>query len=124
MPSRRQSRVNDLLREEISSLIHREVQDPRLAEVVTITEVSVSPDLRSARVYVSILGTEEEKGQTLEGLRAASAFIRNSLKKRISLRHVPHFIYQLDQSIEEGAHLLTLMKEAAEGTTNQAPGQD
>ena len=120
MPTRRQSRVNELLRDVLSEVIHREVRDPRLAEVTTITEVSVSADLRSAKVYVSILGSDEDRALTLEGLRAAASFIRRGLKNQISLRYVPFLTFSIDTSIEGGMRLSQIMDEAApEPATNE-----
>jgi ribosome-binding factor A len=113
MPSRRQSRVGDLLREELADLILREVRDPRLAEITSITHVDVAPDLSSARVHVSILGTEAEKAQTLQGLEAAASFLRRGLKERLDLRRIPLLAFVRDESIEGGARLLALMKEAS-----------
>lgn len=111
MPSRRQSRVGDLLREELSDLIRREMQDPRLAEIMSITQVDVAPDLSSARVYVSIMATEEEKEETMAGLTAAAAFLRRGLKARLALRRIPTLAFIRDDSIESGMRLLTLMRE-------------
>ena len=120
MPSRRQSRINELLRSEISDLIRREVNDPRLATVVSITEIKVSPDLSSAQVYVSILGDDTEKKQTLEGLLAASPFLRRRLMDNVALRHMPYLSFHLDDRIEEGARILALLKENEEAARRGA----
>ena len=74
--SRRIERVNSLIRQEISQLLQREVKDPRLARFVTVTQVSTSPDLRYAKVLVSVMGSEEEKKEVLETLTAACGFLR------------------------------------------------
>ncbi|MBI3744301.1 MAG: 30S ribosome-binding factor RbfA [Chloroflexi bacterium] len=112
MPSsRRQSRVNDLLRDELSDLVRLEMNDPRLAEVVSITDVDVAPDLRTAKVFISVLGSEEEKAQTIEGLGAAASFLRRQLHDRVVLRHIPYLTFVLDESIEGGTRLLELMKQ-------------
>jgi ribosome-binding factor A len=102
-----------MLRKQLSELISREVKDPRLAEIVSITQVRVSPDLRSARVSVSILGTNEEKEETLAGLGAAAAFLRRLLKERITLRYVPFMTFHRDDSIEEAIRLSVLLREEA-----------
>ena len=109
--SRRLQRLNVLLREEISDLIRRELRDPRLAEIVTLTRVSTSPDLRTATVYVSVLGDEEEKSGTMRGLTHAAPFIRRHLIRRLSIRRTPDIHFMLDESIEEAAHVLDLMKQ-------------
>jgi ribosome-binding factor A len=111
--ARRIQRVNELIREEISELLRREVNDPRISGLISVTEVVTSPDLRHARVYVSTMGTDEEKKQVEEGLAAASGFIRRLLGERISLRYVPELSFQRDDSIERGSRLLEIIKEVA-----------
>ncbi len=105
----RVERVNSLLRQEISELLQRQVKDPRLGSLVTITAVSTSPDLRHAKVSVSRIGSEKEKQETLSVLAAASGFFRNELAKRLRLRHIPELSFQWDDSIERGEHLLQLI---------------
>ena len=102
-------RVNSLIRQEISELLRRQVKDPRLGNLVAVTDVSTSPDLRHAKVSVSRIGSEEEKQETLSVLAAASGFFRNELAKRLRLRHIPELSFQWDDSIERGVHLLQLI---------------
>ncbi len=102
-------RVNELLRSEISQLIAREIKDPRVAGVISITEVTVSRDLRSARVYVSVMGQGTERQAGLDGIRSAASFIRRELRERVNLRHTPHMTFVLDDSIQEGDRILRLM---------------
>jgi ribosome-binding factor A len=111
--SRRTERVNDLLREELSLLIQREVKDPRLGHgLTTITEVQVSPDLRHATVYVSYLGEgADERDQVLRALASASHFLHNELMHRLKMRNVPEFLFRFDPSIERGARLAALIHE-------------
>ena len=104
-------RVNNLIRHEISELLQRQVKDPRLGSFITVTEVSTSPDLRYAKIFVSRIGSEEEKQETLNVLAAASGFFRNELSKRLRLRHIPELSFQRDDSIERGDHLLRLIDE-------------
>ena len=111
--SRRRERVNELIREEISELIARRLKDPRLDGLVTVTEVSTSPDLRLARVFISILGSEAQKKGSLEGLRAAAGFLRRELGDRLTLRYTPELLFQEDTSLERGSHLLDLMRQVA-----------
>lgn len=115
MSTRRIARVNDLIRKEISELLMREIRDPRLGGLLSVTEVDTSPDLRHAKVFVSVMGSEEEKRRVEEGLAAASGFLRRSLGERLSLRHIPQLDFQRDESIERGSHLLELIKEVAPG---------
>jgi len=113
--TRRTERINDLLREEISDLLRREVKDPRVGGLVTVTEVDVSPDLRQAKVYVSVLGTDEEKTSTFRALAAASRFLQRELRKRLTIRRVPELSFVADDSIERGARILELLQRAQEG---------
>ena len=106
---RRIDRVNELLRSEISHLITREIKDPRVAGVISITEVIASSDLRSARVYVSVMGRVEQRQEALHGIRSAASFLRRELRNRVNLRHTPHLTFLLDDSIEEGERVLRLM---------------
>ena len=111
MGTRRRERVGELIREELSDLIRREVKDPRLSGLISVTEVVTSPDLRHARVFVSIMGTEEEKQQVEKGLAAAKGFLRKGLGERLTLRYTPELIFQRDESIERGSRLLQLIEE-------------
>ncbi len=102
-------RVNNLIRQEISELLRRQVKDPRLGGFVTVTAVSTSPDLRYGKIFVSRIGNEVEKQEILSALAAASGFFRNELAKRLKLRRIPQLSFQWDDSIERGAHLLELI---------------
>lgn len=113
--SRRTSRVNELLRHELSELILRELKDPRVAHgMVSITEVQVSPDLRHAAVFVSHLGDEAERGQVLAGLSSAAHFLQGALQRRLHMKHAPALVFRFDPSIERGARLAALIHEISE----------
>ena len=119
--SLRTSRVNELLRAEISDLILREVKDPRVAEgLVTITEIRVSPDLRHATVFVSHLGSEEERSHALEGLQRAAPFLHRELVHRLKMRNVPELVFRFDPSIERGARLSDLIRKVSTEFRDQA----
>jgi ribosome-binding factor A len=107
----RTKRVNKLIREGISELLQRQVKDPRLGNFVTVTGVSTSPDLRRAKIFVSVMGSEEAKGKTLQGLASASGFFRWELAGRLRMRRTPELSFCLDDSIEHGDHLLQLMEQ-------------
>ncbi len=115
--TRRTERINDLLREEISDLLRRQVKDPRVGGLVTITEVDVSPDLRVAKVFVSVMGTDEEKASTFRALAAAAHFIQRELRRRLTIRRTPELTFLADASLERGAHILDLLQQAEEGRT-------
>lgn len=113
--TRRRERINELLRKEISEVLRREVNDPRLKQFITVTEVSISPDLKRAKVFISVMGTDEEWAQALKGLVAASGFLRRELGERLSLRYTPELSFERDKSIEQGSRLLGLIKAVAPG---------
>lgn len=97
--TRRTLMVGELLREELTDIIRREVKDPRVG-FMSITRVEVPADLRSARVYVSVLGTDEERAGTLAALRSAAGFIRRHLKPRLHMRQIPELEFRDDRSME------------------------
>jgi ribosome-binding factor A len=102
-------RVNSLIRQEISELLQRQIKDPRLGSLVSITEVDTSPDLKYAKVFISGMCDEAEKKETLSVLVSASGFLRNELARRLRLRHIPELDFRWDDSIEQGAHILELI---------------
>ncbi len=110
-------RINSLIRQEISELLRRQVKDPRLGNLIAVTDVSTSPDLKHAKIFVSRIGSEEEKQETLSVLAAASGFFRNELAKRLRLRHIPELNFQRDDSIERGDYLLQLIDEVSSNSS-------
>lgn len=108
--NRRVERVNDLIRDELSELLLREVRDPRLDRLITFTHVDVTPDFYTARVSVSVLGTPEEQDEALKALNSAASFFHRELKSRLDIRRVPFLQFKKDTSIEEGARVLALLE--------------
>lgn len=108
--SRRIERLNEQVKREISDILRFEVRDPRVGPVV-VTEARVAPDLSIARVYVQPLGDEEEKEAALEGLLAASPYIRRELSKRLKVRTVPELRFEADRALEYGMHIEKLLSE-------------
>ena len=111
--SRRMLRVNTLLRQEISRVLASEVNDPRVSSLVSVTRVDTSSDLGTARVFVSVLGTDADKKEALNALRSAAGYIRKSIRRQVSLRAVPAVEFSLDRSLEEGEAVLKLINEVA-----------
>ena len=107
--SRRTDRINEQLREEISTVLARQIKDPRLNSVISITRVESSSDLRSAKVYISVLGNDIQRKEALEGLQSAASFLRREIRDRINMKHTPFMTYLLDDSIQEADHLLRLL---------------
>lgn len=121
--SRRTERVSELIRDELSDLLLREVRDPRLGGLISITRVEITPDLANARVYVSIMSTPQERTDALRAMNAAASFFHRELKQRIQIRRVPFLVFRLDTSIEEGAAVLARINELASEDT-QPPRQE
>jgi ribosome-binding factor A len=111
MPSRRIARLNEQLRADVADLIAREMKDPRIAGLVSVTSVDLSPDLRHAHVYVSVLGSDEERKHTLAGLRSASGFLRTQLAARLTTKRAPELQFSIDSSIERGERIMHLIRE-------------
>jgi ribosome-binding factor A len=116
--SRRLQRLSGLFQEELSDLLLRQVKDPRLAQFVTITRVEITPDLSHARVYVSVMGSQEEKTSTMEGLAAAARYLRRELNSRLTLRRIPELSFHRDDSLERGARVLDLLRQIAGDSHN------
>ena len=107
--SRRVERINVLLRQEISLLLSREIKDPRLSGVVTVTHVETSNDLSNARVFISVMGDAEAKKTAFQGVQSATSFIRRGLGERLALRHTPALHFVMDESLERANHLLQII---------------
>ncbi len=109
--TRRTERINNLIRQEISDLLRRQVRDPRLGTFISVTKVITSADLRHAKVLVSVLGDEAKRKEVLDGFGAASGFFRRELAHRLILRRIPELSFHADDSIEQGAKILKLINE-------------
>jgi ribosome-binding factor A len=107
--TRRIERVNHLIRTELSELLQRHIKDPRFNELLAVTEVITSHDLRHARIYVSCICTEKERQEILKMLVSASGYLRNELSRRITLRRIPDLDFEWDESIERGSRILDLI---------------
>lgn len=108
--SHRSERVADLIRRELAGLLEREVKDPRVG-FVTVTGVELTPDLRSARVAVTILGEAPQQQDSLKGLAAAQGFLRHELAKRLGLRHTPTLEFHLDRTLESEQRIEELLRQ-------------
>lgn len=108
----RHERIAEEIRHEISAMLAGELKDPRLAGLVTVTEVRVSPDLKEARVFVSVMGTDAEQDSALAGLAAAAGYVRHELTERLQLRRGLEIHFVLDRSEEYGQHIEELLRQA------------
>ena len=115
MANYRGGRINEEVKREISVLIRDEIKDPRLTAMISVTAVKVTKDLRYAKVYVSIFcNSDEEKKENFEGLKSAAGFIRKEIAHRINLRQSPQIIFELDDSIDYGMHIDSLIAKSKE----------
>jgi ribosome-binding factor A len=109
MQGRRVDRIEEQLRIELSEILERELQDPRI-QFVTVTHVKISPDLRHARVFISALGGPEDRKRTLQGLRSAASFVKRSLAKRLHhLKRIPDLTFDYDETIEKSSRIVELL---------------
>ena len=106
----RVSRVEDVLLRAINEVLANKVRDPRVG-FVTVTGISCAQDIRSAKVFVSVLGDEKEKKETLSGLKASASYIRRETAQRVSLRTMPELTFLYDETPEKGEHLMNLLKD-------------
>ncbi|MDI6604866.1 MAG: 30S ribosome-binding factor RbfA [Thermoanaerobacteraceae bacterium] len=107
----RSGRLSEEIKREISKMIFEEIKDPRISPMISITDINVTKDLRYAKVFISIYGNNEEKKNTLDGLKSAAGFIRRELGKKIKMRYTPELIFEIDDSIEYGAHISEILKD-------------
>lgn len=94
------TRINGEVQRELSRIISREIKDPRIHPMTSVTQVMVTSDLKECKVYISVLGDEKAQADTLEGLRSATGYIRRELAHSINLRNTPELTFYMDQSIE------------------------
>lgn len=103
------TRINMEVQRELSKVISQEMKDPRIDPMTSVIAVEVTPDLKQAKVYVSVLGSDEKKQNTLEGLKSATPFIRKHLARTINLRNTPELKFFMDESIEYGVSMSKLI---------------
>ncbi len=99
------TRVNGEVQRELAEIIQSGIKDPRIHPLTSVVAVEVAPDLKSCKAWISVLGGEEEREATLQGLRSAEGFIRRQLAQRINLRNTPELTFVMDQSIEYGVNM-------------------
>ncbi|NLK73698.1 MAG: 30S ribosome-binding factor RbfA [Clostridiales bacterium] len=105
------TRINVEVQKVLSNLISRDIKDPRINPMTTVVSVEVAPDLKTAKVYISVFGEQESKDATLIGLKSAASYMRGQLAKILNLRNTPELIFLLDDSIEYGVRMSKLINE-------------
>lgn len=118
MAKYRGSRINEEIKRELSDIIHNELKDPRLTAMISITNVDVTRDLRYGKVFVSIFGDEEDKKNSISALKSSAGFLRRELSHRINLRYTPELIIELDNTIEHGMHINSLIEKIKENRSD------
>ncbi|MDD3796090.1 MAG: 30S ribosome-binding factor RbfA [Lachnospiraceae bacterium] len=103
------TRINGEVMKELSVIIRSEIKDPRIHPMTSVTDVEVAPDLKTCKAYISVLGDEEARKNTLAGLRSAEGYIRRQLARTVNLRNTPEIKFILDQSIEYGINMSKLI---------------
>lgn len=107
----RPNRIGEEIKKELVLLIRNGIKDPRVDSLISITDVEVTRDLSYATVYISRYGSETERNDALEGMKAAASFMRSELSKRLKLRTVPELIFKLDDSLQYGAKIETILQQ-------------
>jgi ribosome-binding factor A len=118
---KRAERVSDQMKQEIADILMRKIKDPRIG-FVTVTDVDVADDLRNAKVFVSVYGSD--KASTLKGLESASPFIRSELGRRMRMKFVPEILFRYDDSVERGAHINELLHDIEDKDGGKGPGDE
>jgi ribosome-binding factor A len=118
---KRSARVSDQMKQEIADILMRKIKDPRIG-FVTVTDVDLSDDLKNAKVFISIYGGDRKK--TLTGLNSATSFIRSELGKRMRMRCVPELLFRFDSTVEQGAHIMELLREIEEKEEKKDSGNE
>ncbi len=106
----RMDRVNEEFKRELGRIIDQDLKNPNITGLISVTKVKTSSDLKTARVYISIINSKSKKN-TMEGIKKATGFIRSELAKRVNLRYTPELIFELDETLEYGAKIDNILKE-------------
>lgn len=111
MAVKRTDRLNSLLKEVISEVIKRDVRNPHVGELIAVTRVQISKDLRHAKVFISVIGSEQDKAETLDALNSAAGFIAVNSSKKVVMRYFPELIFRLDDSVDKHMRIEELLGE-------------
>lgn len=119
----RQEKVKELLKVEVSNIIQKEMKNPRLV-FVTVTDAEVSKDLRHARVFISVLGGEEQRQESLAILQKAAGFIRGQFSHHVALKAIPEISFKLDAAVEQGSRIFELLQQVKHEPEEPTNGND
>lgn len=118
------TRINGEVKKELSILISREIKDPRINPMTSVVDVEVAPDLKTAKVYISVMGDDESKKDTLQGLKSASSYMRGQLARTLNLRNTPELTFILDNTIEYGVNMARLIDEVNSKSSENAKADE
>lgn len=125
MAVQRTDRLNSLLKEVISEVIRRDVRNPHVTDLVTVTRVQITKDLRHAKVYISVIGSEQEKAETIAALTSAAGFIAVNSSQKVTMRYFPELVFKLDDSVDKHMRIEELLgKISKERETRPQPLDD
>ena len=113
------TRINAEVQKELSNIIRGEIKDPRIHPMTSVMAVEVAPDLKTCKAFISVLGNDEEKEETMKGLNSAVGYIRRELAHSINLRNTPEITFILDDSIEYGVNMSKKIDELNHGSENE-----
>jgi ribosome-binding factor A len=111
----RTDRLRKALIREVSDLLQRTIKDPRVSGIVSVTDVEISSDCRHAKIFVSVFGSEEEQKSTMEALESSTGFVRSEIGKRIPMRFTPELKFKIDNSLERGARVTSILDKISRG---------
>lgn len=119
MNNKRINRISEEVKKALSEILYNGLKDPRVTSMTTITDVKVTKDLSYANIYISVLGDEKEKKDSIKGLESAKGFIRSEIGRKVDLRHVPEPVFHLDETLEHASHISELIKKVKEEDSNR-----
>lgn len=120
----RLTRINDELQKELSNIIRMDVKDPRIGALTSVLRVETTQDLKYCKVYISVLGNDEEKQSVMKGLKNANGFIRRLIAQRVNLRITPELIFKLDDSVEYSVRMNKLIDEVTKSLHDTGDGDN
>jgi ribosome-binding factor A len=120
----RVDRLNSLLKEVLSEVIMQDVRNPHVSRLITVTKVDISKDLHHAKVYISVIGTQQEKDETLQALESAAGFIAVHASKKVVMRHFPTLTFKLDTSVDKQIRIDTLLGQIHDEQKSRKPSRD
>lgn len=119
------TRINGEVQKVLSEIIRGEIKDPRISPLTSVVSVSVAPDLKTCKAFISVLGNEEVQANTMAGLKSAVGYVRRQLAKELNLRNTPEITFVLDQSIEYGVNMSKMIDDVVrkDGASEEKDGE-